>query len=218
MANACFVTFDSDGRLGINTDVLNLLSKDPKAFAVVAIVGPQKTGKQVIRNALFGFCESAWFPEVDNQNLVKGLFITKAISHSTEKDTIFIISKGLFCSPTGPDDQDLILKAFAIAVSDVFILNTIKDLDLPMLQNLSQSTQVASAIKASVTPSSKQPNFPAFIWTVRDVEIKPAIGGRECSPGEVFEHWLKMQPGITAWRPPADRAWCSRGAESRRGP
>jgi hypothetical protein len=59
-------------------------------------------------------------------------------------------------SPTGPDDPDLTLVAFAALLSDVLIMNTVRELHLFMLQVLSQAAQIAQSIWRGVQPDRCQ--------------------------------------------------------------
>ncbi len=78
-------------------------------------------------------------------------------------------------SSPGTDDRDLTLVAFAVLLSDVFIMNTVTQLNLFMLQVLSQAAQIAQSIWKRVQPD-RTPKFPTFIWTVGEVAANPVIG------------------------------------------
>ena len=190
MAEVPFVVINND-ILMINNHALQHLGQDEAPRPVLSIIGASKTGKSSLIDFLQNSDGLRNLPTPTFDQSHKGLWISRRVIPSSSPEPVFLISRGLFNSPKGRN-QDLIILALAIVISDVLLLTTNKILDLDTLQILSQASQIALAMmpKGQSTP-------PAFIWTPRDLDSQLALDGMPCSPVEFIDNSLNLQPGFT---------------------
>ena len=178
------IGFNPNGALVINTEANNSLRQGLAKTAVVSILGSVQSGKRTLLRELQNSNEFIAWPVMDQVG--KSLWISKA--RSSTPTPVYLCSKGLFGTGGEHDDQDLLLLVAAILVSDVIIVNTVRELDFPTLQTLSQAAQVAHSISAEPLPDA-QARFPAFIWAARDTVCPNA--------NDSFELFLAPRPGFS---------------------
>ncbi|XP_039694710.1 guanylate-binding protein 6-like [Pteropus medius] len=202
MAPICLVE-NTNQRLSVNQQALQILDKISQPVVVVAIVGLYRTGKSYLMNRLAG--QNHGFPLGSTvQSETKGIWMLCVPHPSKPNHTLVLLdTEGLGDVEKGDPKNDSWIFALAVLLCSSFVYNSMSTINHQALEQLHYVTELTELIRAksSPTPDGVQDStefvsfFPDFIWTVRDFTLALMLNGRPITEDEYLENALKLVPG-----------------------
>nr|DBA18958.1 TPA: hypothetical protein GDO54_014848 [Pyxicephalus adspersus] len=194
-APICLIEKLQDGRLQVNAEAIEILSKIKQPLAVVATVGMYRTGKSYMMNKLAGF-EKGFQLGATVQGKTKGIWMW-CVPHPRLKEHTLVLldTEGLGDVQKGNKKNDTNIFCLSVLLSSVLVYNSIRTIDEDAVEKLRFVGELAELIK--VRSGDNEDNecqfsrhFPSFIWLVRDFTLNLEMDGKEITEDEYLENAL----------------------------
>lgn len=198
------VAMQDDGSLAVCEAALAELAAIENPISVVAMVGPQRSGKSFIMNCLAGGQRFEVGPNV--HACTKGIWMWASQPDGGSDDreavrTILLDTEGLGAVKAS---QTVDLRTFGLSVllSSYFIFNTHGKIDESAIKQLSFISQMSKAIAIRADGADEASDFedafPHLLWLLRDFSLSlQGDQGVEMTPTEYLESSLRTERGIS---------------------
>jgi hypothetical protein len=197
------VAMQDDGSLAVCAPALEILAAIDAPVSVVAMVGPQRSGKSFIMNCLANGQRFEVGPNV--HACTKGIWMWAGQSGGSDGPeavrTIFLDTEGLGAVKAS---QTVDLRTFGLGVllSSYFIFNTQGKIDESAIKQLSFISQMSKAIAIRADGADEASDFedafPHLLWLLRDFSLSlQGDEGVEMTPTEYLESSLRTERGIS---------------------
>ncbi|XP_063285111.1 guanylate-binding protein 1-like [Pelobates fuscus] len=197
-APVCLIKNTPDGKLEVNPDALEILSKITQPVVVVAIVGLYRTGKSYLMNKLAGL-QKGFDLGYTVQSQTKGIWMW-CKPHPTKKDHVLVLldTEGLGDVEKGDTKNDIWIFSLALLLSSALVYNSMGTINQDAIDKLHFVKQIADLIKVKSKDNDDEEadfsrHFPIFIWAVRDFNLKLEIDGKLVTEDEYLDNALKLQ-------------------------
>jgi hypothetical protein len=195
------VAMKDDGSLAVCEPALQELSAIDAPIAVVAMVGPQRSGKSFILNCLADGPRFEVGPNV--HACTKGIWMWAPPPGAGSEEsvhTIFLDTEGLGAVKAS-QTTDLRTFGLSVLLSSYFIFNTQGKIDESAIKQLSFISQMSKAIAIRADGADEATDFedafPHLLWVLRDFSLSLQVDGGEMSPNEYLESSLRSERGIS---------------------
>jgi hypothetical protein len=210
------VAIAEDGSLRACEEALALLSGIGGAISVVAIAGPQRSGKSFLLNCLaageengVGSPPTAAFEVGPNVHAcTKGLWlwVSSADRHGGGDGgggarTVFLDTEGLGAVKAS-QATDLRTFGLSVLLSSLFIFNTSGAIDESSIKRLGFISQMSKAIhirsEGADDSSDFENTFPQLLWVLRDFSLAlTGAKGDTITPAQYLEDSLRAERGFS---------------------
>ncbi|XP_074122388.1 guanylate-binding protein 7-like isoform X1 [Sminthopsis crassicaudata] len=200
-APICLVE-NTNEKLTVNPQALQILTSIDKPVVVVAIAGLYRTGKSYLMNKLAGK-NSGFSLGSTVQSETKGIWMW-CLPHPSKLDHVLVLldTEGLGDVEKGDPKNDSWIFALAVLLSSTFVYNSMNTINHQALEQMQYVTELTKLIKIKSSPNAVEEEseefvdfFPDFVWTVRDFTLELKIDGRPISSDEYLENALKLSKG-----------------------
>ncbi|KAG9468398.1 hypothetical protein GDO78_022819, partial [Eleutherodactylus coqui] len=169
----CLIENSADGKMQVNAEAINILSKITEPVVVVAIVGLYRTGKSYLMNKLAG-SQKGFDLGATVQAQTKGIWM-RCLPHPTMAGHTLVL-----LDTEGLGDVEKTLGFFSL------------------IHFCSYVGEMAELIKVKSNDNDDDEaefdrHFPIFIWAVRDVTLKLEFNGKPITEDEYLENALMLQ-------------------------
>lgn len=176
------ITVNSEGKLELNNEAVELLKKIPKPIAVVGVAGQYRTGKSYLLNRVLLNRGSGFGVGPTVNPCTKGIWMWGRPLKGQTADgklvnVIVMDSEGLAATDVDASHDSRIF-SLVMLLSSMFIFNSLGTIDenaletLSLVINLTKSIHVKSGNKDDVTYDDYAMYMPTFIWVVRDFGLE----------------------------------------------
>ncbi|KAG8539531.1 hypothetical protein GDO81_020778, partial [Engystomops pustulosus] len=187
-----------DGKLQVNAEAIEILSRIRQPVVVVAIVGLYRTGKSYLMNKLAG-SQKGFDLGSTVQAQTKGIWM-RCLPHPTKEGLTLVLldTEGLGDVEKGDKKNDMWIFCLAVLLSSALVYNSKAVIDEDAIEKLHYVGEMAELIKVKSKDNDDDEAeysryFPIFIWAVRDVTLKLEFNGKPITEDEYLENALTPQ-------------------------
>ncbi|XP_021010347.1 guanylate-binding protein 1, partial [Mus caroli] len=194
---------NSNKKLVVNQEALEILSAFQQPVVVVAIVGFYRTGKSYLMNKLAGK-QKGFSLGSTVQSHTKGIWMWCMPHPQKPEHTLVLLdTEGLEDIEKGDNQNDCWIFALAVLLSSTFIYNSIGTINQQAMDQLHYVTELTDLIKSKSSPQQSDVDnsanfvgfFPIFVWTLRDFSLDLEFDGESITPDEYLETALALRKG-----------------------
>ncbi|KAM3917160.1 guanylate-binding protein 6-like [Leptodactylus fuscus] len=196
----CLIENTADGKLRVNAEATEILSKISQPVVVVAIVGLYRTGKSYLMNKL-ARCQKCFDLGSTVQAKTKGIWM-QCLPHPTREGHTLVLldTEGLGDVEKGDKMHDMWIFCLAVLLSSALVYNSKAVINEDAIEKLHYVSEMAEFIKVRSKDNDNDEAefsryFPIFIWAVRDVTLKLVFNGKPITEDEYLEKALMIQKG-----------------------
>eukprot|EP00079_Xenopus_tropicalis_P013519 XP_002942120.2 PREDICTED: guanylate-binding protein 1-like [Xenopus tropicalis] len=197
-APMCLIENSPDGKLSVNPQAKEILSKITQPVVVVAIVGLYRTGKSYLMNKLAG--KNAGFDlGATIVAQTKGIWMW-CVPHPTKKNHTLVLldTEGLGDVQKGDKKNDTWIFCLAVLLSSAMVYNSKGTIDQDSIEKLHYVQELTEKIKVKASENDDEEaefskHFPIFIWTVRDFTLSLEVNGEKITDDDYLEHALAVK-------------------------
>ncbi|XP_059810013.1 guanylate-binding protein 1-like isoform X2 [Hypanus sabinus] len=197
------LVYNTDGKLQLNPEALELLQSIEVPMVVVVMVGAVRTGKSYLMNCLAGD-KKGFSVDSSVQAHTKGIWMwCRSLPQRPSEVLLLLDTEGLGDSEKGDSKNDNFIYSLAILLSSILIYNGQRNIDQRSLQDLHFVTELSKRIQMKAQPDDCDSwefvrFFPEFVWVLRDLTLDMHIDGKDVTPNEYLEHSLKLKDSETS--------------------
>ncbi|KAL0963674.1 hypothetical protein UPYG_G00309390 [Umbra pygmaea] len=201
MEPVCLIENDSDGKLRVVRNALDILDQIDQHVVVVAVVGLYRTGKSYLMNKLAGK-NKGFALGATIQSKTKGIWMW-CVPHPVKRDHTLVLldTEGLGDVEKGDEKNDNWIFSLAVLLSSTLVYNSMGTIDNNALEKLHYVTELTEHIKVKSNQQDEEESteylryFPSFVWTVRDFTLSLVADGKSITANEYLERALKLKTG-----------------------
>lgn len=199
-APVCLIE-NTNRKLEVNPEALEILSAITQPLVVVAIVGLYRTGKSYLMNKLAGK-KKGFSLGSTVQSHTKGIWMW-CVPHPEKLNHTLVLldTEGLGDVEKGDNQNDSWIFALAILLSSTFVYNSMGTINQQAMDQLHYVTELTDRIRAKSSPDANEVEdsadfisfFPDFVWTLRDFSLNLEANGQPITADEYLENSLKLK-------------------------
>ncbi len=162
-----FVSVDAAGHLSVTKEARKLLGETLRdtSLTTVAVIGPYRSGKSSLLNAI---CGASPFPTSANvQAQTHGLWFSRFVNQGNNANFLFIDTEGLN-SPDSNIQHDIDIFTMAILFSSKVCFNSMGALSSTNLADLQCAGKVAEILRSH---AKIEASMPQLFWILRDFSL-----------------------------------------------
>ncbi|KAM3917705.1 guanylate-binding protein 1-like [Leptodactylus fuscus] len=194
----CLIKNSEDGKLSVNPEAINILTRISQPVVVVSIVGLYRTGKSYLMNKLAG-AKKGFNLGYNVQSETKGIWMW-CIPHPTKANHVLVLldTEGLGDVEKGDKKNDIRIFSLAVLLSSALVYNSMGTINQDAMDKLKLVGEIAELIKVKSQDNDDEEaefslHFPIFIWAVRDFHLKLTVDGKPVTEDEYLENALKLR-------------------------
>ncbi|KAG9465089.1 hypothetical protein GDO78_018935 [Eleutherodactylus coqui] len=203
----CLIENYEDGKLQVNKDALDILSRFTQKVVVVAIVGKYRTGKSYLMNILAGR-KNGFSLGSTVQSKTKGIWmwcVPHPVKH--EHTLVLLDTEGLGDVEKENSQNDSWIFALSVLLSSTLVYNSMGTIDQQAMDQLHYVTELTEKIKVKSAEQQSDSEdessefkrfFPSFVWCVRDFTLELKINGKDITEDEYLKNALKLKSGMSS--------------------
>ncbi|KAM5256393.1 guanylate-binding protein 5-like [Ctenodactylus gundi] len=194
---------NTEEKLVVNPEALEILSAITQPVVVVAIVGLYRTGKSYLMNKLAGK-RKGFSVGSTVQSHTRGIWMW-CVPHPEKSDHTLILldTEGLGDVEKVNYKSDSQIFALALLLSSTFVYNTVGNIDQHAIDRLHRVTELTDLLKTRNSPdlngaeggSDTAGFFPALVWALRDFYLCLKRDEHFMTPDEYLDSALSLKEG-----------------------
>uniref|UniRef100_H3AZM6 GB1/RHD3-type G domain-containing protein n=1 Tax=Latimeria chalumnae TaxID=7897 RepID=H3AZM6_LATCH len=195
----CLVDVNDDGSLWVNRTTLKTLRDYPQDLNVVAIFGPNSSGKSYLMNRIIGRRKGFRLSH-NRSSRTRGMWVW-CVPHPIKEDlSLALLDTEGFDEDKGDQKNDCWIFALAVLLSSTLVYNSMGTINEDAVEKLHYVSELTERIKVTSSGNSDDSTeyarfFPGFVWTVRDFTLQLSLEGCPITEDEYLENAIKLRSG-----------------------